>query len=94
MVIVSDCMVVVDVTTKEGTNRQGQACTFYNVVLGNVEHDDLLNCDVLKNRISLGVPELVAKNVVKGEEVRLKGNCGFTREGQRFFYFDEIYLGK
>lgn len=84
MKIVSEVVTVMDKSTNVGTDGK----TYFNIKVGGMGFSNVL-----------GVPESLYNAVEIGSDVRLSGSVGFTRakEGkpsQRFWFFDELYLGK
>ena len=83
MVIFSDVVTVLRKDTNVSKNREGVDTTYYNITVGGMG---------FSNR--LGVPQTLYDAVEEGDDIRLRGSCGFTRQGQRFWFFDELYQGK
>lgn len=83
MVIISDSVTVLNKEIKEFIKPDGSSVNFFNITVGGMGFGN-----------SVGVPEEVFKSVEVGDDIRLKGKAGFKRDGTRFWYFDELYLGK
>lgn len=83
MKIVSERVTVLKKDTNVSKNKEGVDTTYFNITVGGMG---------FSNRV--GVPEDVYNAVSEGDEIRLSGSAGFKRDGSRFWFFDDIYLGK
>lgn len=83
MVIISDVVTVLDKNIKDGVTRDNKPTKFFNIRVGGMGFSN-----------TVGVPEEVYNAVNVGDDIRLQGSAGFTRDGGRFWFFDNLYLGK
>lgn len=63
--------------------KDGQTNTYYNLTVVGIGFTN-----------TCGVPKEVYEAVTEGDDIRLQGSAGFKRDGSRFWYFDDLYLGK
>lgn len=81
MVIVTESLHVIDKFINSNEKPDGTKVDYFNLRVGGMGYG-----------INISVPEAVFKLVDVDSDVRLSGKCGL-KNGQRYWFFDDLYTG-